>query len=232
MGEINLSGQKILIVEDEVKIARFLELELKYEGYIVEQAHDGRKGLQLALEGSFDLIILDIMLPSLNGIEVLRRLRQTTEVPVIMLTAKDDIMDKVMGLDNGADDYVTKPFAIEELLARIRVALKRKKSESTSPKLLSLDKLNLDLDKYTVTYGSDPIELTKREFDLLKYLLENKNIVLSRDKILETVWGFDYYGDTNVVDVYIRYLRSKIDDKYDAKLIHTIRGVGYMLRHE
>lgn len=227
-----MSGQRILIVEDEVKIARFLELELKYEGYVVDQVHDGRQGLQKALEGSFDLIILDIMLPSLNGIEVLRRLRQTSEVPVIMLTAKDDIMDKVMGLDNGADDYVTKPFAIEELLARIRVALKRKKVETYLSKALQLGKLSLDLDKYTVAFDGNAVELTKREFDLLKYLLENKNIVLSREKILEAVWGFDYFGDTNVVDVYIRYLRSKIDDKYNAKLIHTIRGVGYMLSNE
>jgi two-component system, OmpR family, response regulator ArlR len=227
-----MSGYRILIIEDEVKIARFVELELKYEGYIVEQANDGRAGLQKALEGNFDLIILDVMLPSLNGIEVLRRLRQNSEVPVIMLTAKDDIMDKVMGLDNGADDYVTKPFAIEELLARIRVALKRKKTEAIASKTIQLEKLCLDLEKYTVTYDNNSIELTKREFDLLKYLLENNNIVLSRDKILETVWGFDYFGDTNVVDVYVRYLRSKIDDKYDRKFIHTVRGVGYMIKYE
>jgi DNA-binding response OmpR family regulator len=227
-----MSGYKILIIEDEVKIARFVELELKYEGYEVDQAHDGREGLQKALDGHFDLVILDIMLPSLNGIEVLRRLRQSSEVPVIMLTAKDDIMDKVMGLDNGADDYVTKPFAIEELLARIRVALKRKRVEASNSKILQLENLCLDLEKYTVTYNGNNIELTKREFDLLKYLLENKNIVLSRDKILETVWGFDYFGDTNVVDVYVRYLRSKIDDKYSKKFIHTIRGVGYMLKDE
>lgn len=227
-----MAGQRILIIEDEVKISRFIELELKYEGYVVEQAHDGREGLQKALEGNFDLIILDIMLPSLNGIEVLRRLRQTSEVPVIMLTAKDDTMDKVMGLDNGADDYMTKPFAIEELLARIRVALKRKKVDEAHSKTLTLENLTLDLEKYTVTYGNDSIDLTKREFDLLKYLLENKNIVLSRDKILETVWDFDYFGDTNVVDVYVRYLRSKIDDKYDRKFIHTIRGVGYMIKYE
>jgi DNA-binding response OmpR family regulator len=227
-----MPGEKILIVEDEIKIARFLELELKYEGYIVEQAHDGREGLQKAQTGDFHLIILDIMLPSLNGIEVLRRLRQTSEVPVIMLTAKDDTMDKVMGLDNGADDYVTKPFAIEELLARIRVALKRKKVDTAASSALSVGKICLDLQKYTVEYDSIQIELTKKEFDLLKYLLENKNIVLSRDKILETVWGFDYFGDTNVVDVYIRYLRSKIDDRFNIRLIHTIRGVGYMLRDE
>ncbi len=227
-----MSGYRILIVEDEIKIARFVELELKYEGYEVEQAQDGRVGLQKALEGNFDLIILDIMLPSLNGIEVLRRLRQNSEVPVIMLTAKDDIMDKVMGLDNGADDYMTKPFAIEELLARIRVALKRKKVEAAPSKTLQLEKLYVDLEKYTVSYGGNVIDLTKREFDLLKYLLENKNIVLTREKILETVWGFDYFGDTNVVDVYIRYLRSKIDDKYCKKFIHTIRGVGYMIKYE
>jgi DNA-binding response OmpR family regulator len=227
-----MSGCKILIIEDEVKIARFVELELKYEGYEVEQAHDGRIGLQKALEGGFDLIVLDVMLPSLNGMEVLRRLRQHSEIPVIMLTAKDDIMDKVMGLDNGADDYVTKPFAIEELLARIRVALKRKKLESITSKTLQLEKLCIDLEKYTVSYDGNAIDLTKREFDLLKYLLENKNIVLSRDKILETVWGFDYFGDTNVVDVYVRYLRSKIDDKYDRKFIHTVRGVGYMIKYE
>jgi two-component system, OmpR family, response regulator ArlR len=227
-----LAAQRILIIEDEVKIARFVELELKYEGYVVEQSHDGREGLEKAVEGNFDLIILDIMLPSLNGIEVLRRLRQSSEVPVIMLTAKDDIMDKVMGLDNGADDYITKPFAIEELLARIRVALKRKKVEENNSKTLQLGKLCLDLEKHTVAYNNNPIDLTKREFDLLEYLLTNKNIVVSRDKILEAVWEFDYFGDTNVVDVYIRYLRSKIDDKFNEKFIHTVRGVGYMIKHE
>lgn len=227
-----MSGEKILVIEDEVKIARFLELELKYEGYTVALEHDGRSGLDRALNESFALIILDVMLPSLNGMEVLRRLRQTSEVPVIMLTAKDEIMDKVMGLDIGADDYITKPFAIEELLARIRVVFKHKKINNISSSLLQVAKLKLDLDKHTASFGDDYIELTKREFDLLKFLIENKNIVLSRDKILETVWGYDYLGDTNVVDVYVRYLRSKIDDKYNTKLIHTVRGVGYLLRDE
>lgn len=229
-----MAGEKILIIEDEVKISRFIELELKYEGYTVEQAFDGRSGLEKALSGSFDLIILDVMLPSLNGMEVLRRLRQSTEVSVIMLTAKDEITDKVMGLDIGADDYMTKPFAIEELLARIRVALKRKKAPVQAPlnTSLVLGKLSLDLDKYIVTYESEAVELTKKEFDLIKYLMENKNSVLTRDRILETVWGYDYFGDTNVVDVYIRYLRSKIDDKYNVKLIHTVRGVGYVLKYE
>ncbi|AGK96295.1 response regulator transcription factor [Clostridium pasteurianum] len=227
-----MSGKKILIIEDELKIARFLELELKYEGYEIEQCHDGRSGLQKSLAKEFDLILLDIMLPSMNGIEVLRKLRQSTGVPVIMLTAKDEVIDKVMGLDMGANDYVTKPFAIEELLARIRAALKNSSAKIESSKVLSLNKLKLDLEKYTVSFDNNAVDLTKREFDLLKYLLENKNIVLSREKLLETVWGYDYTGDTNVVDVYIRYLRSKIDDKYNKKLIHTVRGVGYVLKDD
>lgn len=227
-----MAGQKILIVEDEIKIARFLELELKHEGYTVEQSHDGREGLQKAVDGDFDLVVLDIMLPSMNGIEVLRRLRQSSEMPVIMLTAKDDTMDKVVGLDMGADDYVTKPFAIEELLARIRVALKRKQSKPLNTKIIQINGLKLDLDKYVVSFNDEIIDLTKREFDLLKHLLENKNIVLTREKLLESVWGYDYMGDTNVVDVYVRYLRSKIDDKYNKKFIHTIRGVGYLIKDE
>jgi len=227
-----MAGEKILIIEDEAKIARFIELELKYEGYTVEQRHDGRSGLERALSGEFDLIILDVMLPSLNGMEVLRRLRQSLETPVIMLTAKDEITDKVMGLDIGADDYMTKPFAIEELLARIRTALKRKKGMAANANLIDLGGLKIDLDKRSVSFNNQDIDLTKKEYDLLRYLAENRNMALSRDKILETVWGYDYYGDTNVVDVYIRYLRSKIDDRYSVKFIHTVRGVGYILKHE
>lgn len=227
-----MSGQKILIIEDEIKIARFVELELVHEGYIVEQCHDGREGLEMAEAGDYDLIILDIMLPSMNGIEVLRRLRQSTEVPIIMLTAKDEVMDKVIGLDMGANDYVTKPFAIEELLARIRAALKRNTTTIPQSNILELGLLRLDMDKYTVTYNNEVVDLTKREFDLLQYLLQNKNIVITRDKVLQVVWGYDYMGDTNVVDVYIRYLRSKLDDKYNIKLIHTVRGVGYLLKDE
>ncbi|MEG6616720.1 response regulator transcription factor [Peptococcaceae bacterium 1198_IL3148] len=226
-----MAGQRILLVEDEVKIARFLELELKHEGYQVEQAHNGWQGLETALEGQFDLIILDIMLPEINGLEILRRIRKKSEVPVIMLTAKDETMDKVMGLDMGADDYITKPFAIEELLARIRVALKRK-APATSSAPLQVGPLRLDLDQHAVTFYGQPIELTKREFDLLAYLLANKNIVLTRQRLLETVWGYDYAGDTNVVDVYIRYLRSKIDDVYQQKIIYTVRGVGYLIKDE
>jgi len=229
-----MSSEKILIIEDEQKISRFIELELKYEGYVVDQAFDGREGLEKAQNNNYDLIILDVMLPSLNGMEVLRRLRQSSEVPVIMLTAKDEITDKVMGLDIGADDYMTKPFAIEELLARIRVALKRKRpvTPTVNEHAIIIGKLKLDLDKYSLSYDGENIELTKKEFDFIKYLMENKNSVLTREKILETVWGYDYFGDTNVVDVYIRYLRSKIDDKYNIKLIHTVRGVGYVLKYE
>ncbi len=227
-----MTAQKILIIEDEIRIARFLELELSHEGYSVDQSHDGRDGLQKALNNKYDLVILDIMLPSINGIEVLRKIRQVSDIPIIMLTAKDEVMDKVIGLDMGADDYITKPFAIEELLARIRNGLKRKMVKNEESKILHANGLTLDLDKYSVTFMNEPVELTRREFDLLKYLLENKNIVLSRDKLLETVWGFDYAGDTNVVDVYIRYLRSKIDERYGRKIIYTIRGVGYTIKDE
>jgi len=222
---------KILIVEDEEKLARFTELELKHEGYETEKAFDGRTGLEMAESGGFDLILLDIMLPGLNGIEVLRRIRKTSDVPVILLTARDSVMDKVSGLDTGADDYITKPFDIEELLARIRAALRKSsaKPESTSV-ALSFGALELDPAAHTVTYDGNDIELTNKEFGLLKKLLENKSIVLSRETLLEDVWGFDYMGETNIVDVYIRYIRSKIDDVYGIKMIQTVRGVGYVIR--
>jgi len=223
---------KILIVEDEQKIARFLELELKYEGYDVEIANNGRDGLEKGKSLDVDLIILDLMLPGLSGIEVCRRLRQTSEVPVIMLTAKDDISDKVTGLDIGADDYMTKPFAVEELLARIRVLLKRRNSNKDKDEVLLLEigKLKLSKNNYKVEYDNQNVELTKKEFELLEFMMINKNIVLTREKILDKVWGYDYFGDTNIIDVYIRYLRSKIDQKYNVNLIDTVRGVGYIIR--
>lgn len=227
-----MADEKILIIEDEIKIARFVQLELQHEGYTVDKAEDGRVGLEKALNGKFNLIILDVMLPSLNGMEVLRRLRQCSQVPVIMLTAKDEIMDKVMGLDIGADDYITKPFAIEELLARIRVIFKHKMVSEVKSNIIEIGKLKLNMDKYVLTYDDEIIGLTKKEFDLLKYLMINKNIVLSRESILEKVWEYEYAGDTNVVDVYIRYLRSKIDDRFNHKFIYTIRGVGYQLKYE
>lgn len=228
--------KKILIVEDEFNIARFLQLELDHEGYESEISGDGRDGLDRALAGGFDLLILDVMLPSLNGFEVLRRLRQQSNLPVIILTAKDEVMDKIMGLDTGADDYLTKPFAIEELLARVRVIFKRT-DQQTSPLTLSrtmlrVKQLELDEEKYSVHYADQPVELTKKEFDLLAYLIRNKNIVLSRESIIEQVWGYEYMGDTNVVDVYIRYLRSKIDEQFGEKIIHTVRGVGYQVKDE
>ncbi|MFZ5596001.1 MAG: response regulator transcription factor [Bacillota bacterium] len=227
-----MGNKRILIIEDELKIARFVQLELEHEGYAVEVEQDGRAGLEKALRGNYDLVILDVMLPSLNGMEILRRLRQVSEIPVIMLTARDGVMDRVMGLDFGADDYLTKPFAIEELLARIRVAFKHKRVRHAGADVIQIGKLRLDMDKYTVSYNNEPIDLTKKEFDLLKFLMLNNEIVLSRDTILEKVWGYNYAGDTNIVDVYIRYLRSKIDDCYRQKFIHTVRGVGYQLKYE
>ncbi len=225
---------RVLIIEDEEKIARFLELELGHEGYDVEKSGDGREGLERAVEGNFDIILLDIMLPGLNGLEVIRRLRKSSDVPVIMLTARDAVMDKVSGLDMGADDYVTKPFAIEELLARIRVTLRKKQKggEEGEQHILSCGKLTLDSAAHTVTYDGDLIDLTKREFTMLETMLINKNIVLTRDTFIEKVWGYDYMGETNVVDVYVRYLRGKIDDVYGISLIRTVRGVGYVIKDD
>ena len=224
---------RILIVEDERKIARFLELELQHEGYEVETAGDGRTGLDKALTWKPDLLILDLMLPELSGIEVCRRLRHESDVPIIMLTAKDDVSDKVMGLDMGAYDYMTKPFAIEELLARIRVGLKKHRASAMPVSTaLTAGKLTLDPARYAVSWDGTPIQLTKKEFDLLKYLMEHKGQAVTRDALLSDVWGYDYAGDTNVVDVYIRYLRHKIDEPFGVKTIHTIRAVGYMFNYD
>jgi len=227
-------AEKILLVEDEEKLARMVELELRYEGYEVSKAFDGRSGLEQALTGAFDLMLLDIMLPQLSGMEVLRRLRREgSPLPVIMLTARDSVVDKVAGLDSGADDYITKPFAIEELLARIRTALRKHAAGTVdgSPILTASD-LAMDVDRHQVTMCGQAVDLTKREFDLLQYLLENKGRVLSRELLLDNVWGFDFVGETNSVDVYIRFLRSKLDETFDRKLIHTVRGVGYVIRDE
>ena len=223
---------KILLVEDEEKLARFVELELNHEGYAVTKAFTGREGYELAVSGEFDLILLDIMLPELNGMEVLRRLRRVSSVPVIMLTARDEVMDKVAGLDQGAEDYITKPFAIEELLARIRAALRKQSSGSDSGEVLAAPGICLDLKRHSVTVKNTQVELTKREFDLLHYLLKNKGIVVTREMLLEHVWDYDFDGGTNAVDVYIRFLRTKIDEAFDIKLIHTVRGVGYVIKDE
>ncbi|MCI6691684.1 MULTISPECIES: response regulator transcription factor [unclassified Clostridium] len=224
---------KILIVEDEEKIARFIELELVHEGYEIVKTNNGRTGLEIAEKGEIDLVILDIMLPELNGLEVLRRLRRTSDIPVIMLTARDAVMDKVSGLDAGADDYITKPFAIEELLARIRVALKKRVvTAKKDTDIIKCGLLSLDRMRHKVKYGNEEIELTNREFTLLQILMENKNIVLNRDVLMEKVCGYDYMGETNLIDVYIRYLRTKIDDRFKVKIISTIRGVGYVIKDE
>ena len=224
--------ERILIIEDEEKLARFVELELGYEGYKVEKALEGREGLALVKAQPFDLILLDIMLPGLNGIEVLRRIRQFSDVPIILLTARDTVVDKVTGLDTGADDYITKPFAIEELLARIRVALRKKREQKGTSQILETGKLKLDLQAREVRVDSHPIDLTKKEFDLLQHLMENKNIVLRREVLLERIWGYDFDGGTNAVDVYIRYLRAKIEEPFGLKFIHTVRGVGYVIKDE
>ncbi len=228
-----MENDKVLIIEDEVKLARFVQLELEHEGYEVIVANDGRTGIEKFYDENPDIILLDLMLPELSGIEVCRRIRKTSRVPIIMITAKGETMDKVLGLDSGADDYVTKPFAIEEVLARMRVALKRVKNFSEKANtVLRLKNLTIDTARRVVKVESDEIELTKREYELLLYLVKNKNIVITRDQILNNVWGYDYIGETNVVDVYVRYLRTKIDDKYDTKYIHTIRGVGYFAKDE
>ena len=227
-----MERKKVILIEDEVKLARFVELELRYEGYDVTVCHDGREGLQMVTDGNYDMILLDLMLPGLTGIEICRRVRKFSNIPIIMLTAKDETMDKVAGLDSGADDYLTKPFAIEELLARMRVAFKHAHAGGAKKVILEVQGLEIDTDKRMVTVNGTVVDLTKKEYELLLYLVQNKNIVLSREQILNEVWGYSYIGETNVVDVYIRYLRSKIDEAFGIKYIHTIRGVGYYVKDE
>lgn len=224
---------RILIIEDEDGIARILQLELEHEGYEAGRAADGRKGLEMATAEPWDLVLLDVMLPGLNGIEVLRRLRQNEfATPIILLTARDTVPDKVSGFEHGANDYVTKPFAMEELLARIRNILRMSKSarEGESEDIIRIGDLSIELLTRKVFRKDHAIELTPREFELLLYLAKNKNEEKTRDEILSDVWGYEYIGDTNVVDVYIRYLRQKMDKGYRHKLLHTVRGVGYMLK--
>ena len=223
--------KQILIIEDEKKIIRFLELELIHEGFDVKTARESREGLAAFKSGEFDLVLLDIMLPGLSGLEICRRIRKTSGVPVIMLTAKGEITDKVMGLDIGADDYITKPFEIEELLARIRAALRR--SDDTNRydgQEYSIGSLTMNISARRVFRDGREISLTKREFELLEYLIRYKGIVLSRSSLLENVWGWQHDVDTNTVDVYINYLRKKVDAPFEKKLIETVRGFGYTIR--
>ena len=223
---------KIFIVEDERPIARLLQLTLEREGFKTATESNGRRAYERILQEKYDLILLDVMLPEMDGMEICKRVREVSDVPIIMLTARDEIRDKVEGLDLGADDYMTKPFAAEELLARIRGALRRhnerlRKADETR---YVVKNMILYPERYEVTVKGEHVELTHKEYELLKYLVENKRNVLSRDQILQTVWGYDYIGDTNVVDVYISYLRSKIDDKFGEKYIYTTRGVGYAIK--
>jgi DNA-binding response OmpR family regulator len=220
---------RILLVEDEIKLARFLELELSSEGYQITVAHEGIEGLTIARETPLDLLILDWMLPGLSGIEICRRLRSTgNKVPVILLTAKDEVADRVAGLDAGADDYVLKPFSIEELLARVRANLRR--TTEVDEDTLLFEDLTLNRRTREVFRGAHSIDLTAKEFDLLEYLLTHPRQVFTRDQILERVWGYDFMGDSNIIEVYIRYLRLKLEEHGEKRLIHTIRGVGYALR--
>lgn len=224
-----LENYKILIIEDEKKMSTFIQMELNHEGYTTDVEYNGRDGLEKIQNENYDLVLLDIMLPGLNGMEVCRRVRQFSKIPIIMITAKDDVTDKVMGLDIGADDYLTKPFAIEELLARIRV-IRRNNNENLNDYKYKVDDLVMDTKTHEVTRDGKLIELTKKEYDLLELLLANKNVVLTRDQLIEKVWGYDYFNDTNVVSVFIRYLRSKVDDGFENKLITTVRGVGYVIK--
>jgi hypothetical protein len=219
---------QVLIVEDDSGIAEFLRLELEHEGYAILHAADGRTALEIFEKAAPDIVLLDIMLPQLNGLEVLRRIRKTSKTPVIMLTARGDTFDKVSGLDSGADDYLAKPFEIEELLARMRAVLRRNNAREITP--LKLRGIALNPNSMEVTVNNERVMLSKTEYLLLKTLLEHKNTVLSRDTIISTVWGEDHYIDENSVDVYVRYLRAKIDDRTGEEYISTVRGVGYIMR--
>jgi len=224
---------KVLIIEDEAEIVSFLKPELIYEGYEVDCAYDGRAGFEKIQDGSYDIVLLDIMLPGLNGIEVCRRVRRFSNIPIIMLTARDQIADKVTGLDTGANDYLTKPFSIEELLARMRCVLRRDNfiaAEKDEKALLSFKDITLNQGLCEIKKGAMHIELTKKEYLLLEFLIKNKNSVVTREQILNSVWGYEYVGDTNVVDVYISYLRNKLEDSTSEKYINTVRGIGYIMK--
>ncbi len=228
--ETCMTTAHILIVEDEVKLARFIELELSAEGYAITVAHDGLNALTIARESNPDMILLDWMLPGMSGVEICRRLRSTgSKVPIIFLTARDEIADRVAGLDAGANDYVVKPFSIEELLARIRAHL-RLKTQNQDSNVLEFEDLKLNRLTRQVFRGTRSIDLTVKEFDLLEYLLSHPRQVFTRDQILEQVWGYDFMGDSNIIEVYVRYLRLKLEDQKEKRLVHTIRDVGYVVR--
>ena len=227
-----MKDYRVLIVEDERRIARFLQMELEHEGMLISVEDNGRRAYERIVQEDYDIVLLDVMLPEMDGFTVCQKVRELSQVPIIMLTARDDIADRVQGLDIGADDYLTKFFAVPELLARMRVALRRREAngdggEDLQGEQLSVRNLVMYPARHEVRVGDEAVELTKKEYDLLEYLLRNKRRVLTRDQILSNVWGYDYMGDTNVVDVYIRYLRQKLDDRFGEKYIYTMRGVGY-----
>ena len=224
--------EKILIVEDDFDIQELLQNFLQEAGYQTAVAKDGLEAVSMFSKEGFHLILLDIMLPKIDGFTVCELIRRQSQIPIIMLTARDSVVDKVAGLDSGADDYITKPFAIEELLARIRAALRGKGGLAAQSLPLAVGPLVMDVEKHQVTVRGRNVELTKKEFDLLRHLLENKDRVLTREALLDAVWGFDFVGETNSVDVYIRFLRSKLDDAFGLKLIHTVRGVGYVIKED
>lgn len=226
-----MANSRILIVEDERRIARFLQIELEHEGFETALEDNGKRAYERIIQEKYDLVLLDVMLPAMDGMEICRRVREIMDIPIIMLTARDDVEDKVTGLDLGADDYITKPFAIEELMARIRnVMRKRPANHNKVNDRLQVGNLVMYPTKFEITVNGEEVQLTKRQFEFLEFLIRHRGTVVTRNQILQEIWGYDYTGDTNVVDVYVRYIRSKIDDKFNHKYIHTIRGVGYVVK--
>lgn len=229
-----MGKDRIFIVEDEHRIARFLQIELEHEGYDTAIEENGLRAFERIAQEDYDLVLLDIMLPDMDGMTICRKVREISSIPIIMLTARDDVEDKVHGLDLGADDYITKPFAIQELLARVRNALRKYKNGESDIDIngerLQVKDMVMYPSRYEVMVQGEEVQLTKKEYALLEYMLRNKRNVLTRDQILQEVWGYDYTVDTNVVDVYIRYLRAKIDDHFHQKYIYTVRGVGYAIK--
>ncbi|MCC6976466.1 MAG: response regulator transcription factor [Anaerolineae bacterium] len=224
-------AEKILIVEDEHRIAQFIERGLLFEGYRVDVAHDGKNGLVIARDNPPDLVILDWMLPGMDGLEVCKRLRSASNVPILMLTAKDEVQDRVSGLDAGADDYLVKPFSFDELLARIR-ALFRRSTVTSKPEILRFGDMTLDTGTHRATRGNRAIDLTAKEYELLELFMRHPRQVLTRETIFDRVWNYDFGGESNIIEVYVRYLRQKTEAENEPRLLHTVRGVGYVLREE
>ena len=224
---------KILIVEDEHRIARFLQMELEHEGFVTAAEANGRRAYERIVQENYDLILLDIMLPEMDGLTICREVRKLSDVPIIMLTAKAEEVDKIIGLELGADDYMTKPFSPRELIARIKAVLRRSQKETALPGELQVGRLRFNFSRYEVGMGGVKLELTPKEYELLKMLATNLGKVFTREQLLEKVWGYEYFGDTRTVDVHVRHLRAKMAaDPVTAETLETIRGFGYRLREE